>query len=201
MLERNVSINGQVLYIHEIAGVTIIPNDHVTITVESWSQDRAIGPVDSFHELPFSDGLYVSDWERLLWLSPAFAEWVPEVPEEVDMLLDILTDEQALIVPGLYPEWAGGISYAVGKRVRHNNVLYKCLATHTSQTDWSPDISPSIWARLLIPDPDVIPDWEQPDSTNAYMTGDKVHHNNKTWESTVDNNVWEPGVYGWDEVS
>lgn len=41
---------------------------------------------------------------------------------------------------------------------------------------------------------------ELPDSTNPYMTGDKVTHNGSTWVSTCDNNVWEPGVYGWETV-
>lgn len=46
-----------------------------------------------------------------------------------------------------------------------------------------------------------IAEWVQPDSTNPYMTGDRVLHNGSTWESTVDNNVWEPGVYGWAEAT
>ena len=45
----------------------------------------------------------------------------------------------------------------------------------------------------------MIPEWEQPDSTNPYMKGDKVTHGGKTWVSDIDNNVWEPGVYGWSE--
>ena len=45
-----------------------------------------------------------------------------------------------------------------------------------------------------------VPEWEQPDSTNPYAKGDKVTHNGKTWISTADGNVWEPGVYGWEEV-
>ena len=65
-------------------------------------------------------------------------------------------------------------------------------------------MSPSLFARVLIEDPTVIPEWIQPDSTNPYMRGDKVTHNNKTWESLVDNNVWEPGTVGtealWQEV-
>ena len=64
-----------------------------------------------------------------------------------------------------------------------------------------PDVAVSLFAEVLIPDPSVIPDWVQPSSTNPYMKGDKVRHNGKVWVSTVDNNVWEPGVYGWDEVS
>ena len=51
------------------------------------------------------------------------------------------------------------------------------------------------------PTGDEVAEWVQPDSTNPYMTGDRVLHNGSTWESTVDNNVWEPGVYGWAEVT
>jgi hypothetical protein len=32
------------------------------------------------------------------------------------------------------------------------------------------------------------------------MIGDKVTHNGKTYVSIVDNNVWEPSVFGWDEI-
>jgi hypothetical protein len=37
-------------------------------------------------------------------------------------------------------------------------------------------------------------------SMDAYPIGSKVTHNSKTWESIVNNNVWEPGIYGWNEV-
>ena len=74
-----------------------------------------------------------------------------------------------------------------------------------AQESWAPDVSPSLWAKVLIPEPSVIPEWEQPGSTNGYSKGDKVTHNGKTWESLVDNNVWEPGAAGteslWKEVA
>jgi len=54
-----------------------------------------------------------------------------------------------------------------------------------------------LWAKVLIPDENVIPEWEQPNSTNPYMKGDKVSYNGIIYESTVDNNVWAPNVYGW----
>lgn len=113
-------------------------------------------------------------------------------------LRDMATDEVALQVPNLYPLWAAEIAYEVGERVLYNDVLYKVLQAHTSQETWTPDVSPSLFAKVLIPDENIIPEWEQPDSTNPYMVGDKVTHNEKTWISTVDNNVWEPGVYGWE---
>ena len=113
----------------------------------------------------------------------------------------VLTDEQAASYKLIYPHWSGnGVAYATGDRLQYDGALYKCLQAHTSQSEWTPTAAPSLWAKVLIPGPGTIPEWEQPDSTNPYMAGDKVTHNGKTWESTADNNVWEPGVYGWTEV-
>lgn len=124
--------------------------------------------------------------------------------DDVQAAIAYLTDDQALTVSALYPEWAPKGDYKAGDRRNRNGVLYKCLQDHTAQTDWTPEASPSLWAPLLIVDPDVIPEWVQPGSTNGYATGDKVTHNGKTWESLVDNNVWEPGVTGteslWREI-
>lgn len=114
----------------------------------------------------------------------------------------MLTDEQALTVPELYPAWSGdGVTYATGERVTYAAALYKCLQAHTSQATWTPMDAPSLWATVLIPDSSTVPEWEQSDSTNAYSKGDKVMHNGKQWMSDIDDNVWEPGVYGWTEVS
>lgn len=118
----------------------------------------------------------------------------------IESLAETLDDESAAESVELFPIWTTDTDYAVGDRRRYEGLLYKCLQAHTSQEGWTPDDAPSLWAKVLIPDPEVIPEWEQPESTNPYMKGDKVKHNNKTWESNIDNNVWEPGVYGWDEV-
>lgn len=112
----------------------------------------------------------------------------------------LLTDDQALTVTALYPLWDASADYTVGQRVRYADTLYKCLTAHTAQAGWTPADSPSLWARVLTDPSGAILPWEQPSSTNPYMIGDKVTHNGKTWESTVDNNVWEPGEYGWQEV-
>ncbi len=121
---------------------------------------------------------------------------------DIDSAAALLTDEQAATVPGIYPAWTGdGTAYAVGDRVQYAGALYKCLQAHTSQATWTPTDAPSLWAKVLIPTPGEIPDWEQPDSTNPYGKGDKVRHNGKIWASGIDGNVWEPGVYGWTEVT
>lgn len=117
-----------------------------------------------------------------------------------------ITDEQALAIDLLFDDWSGdSVSYSEDDRVRYNDVLYRCLQSHTSQSTWTPTDAPSLWAKCLInPDSPAIPEWEQPDSTNPYSKGDKVTHNGKTWASLIDGNVWEPGVTGteslWKEV-
>ena len=113
-----------------------------------------------------------------------------------------LTEAEAVAATCLYPKWSGnGVAYVKGQRVQDDGVLYTVLQAHTSQPDWKPADAPSLFAKVLIPDPTVIPEWEQPESTNPYAKGDKVTHNGKTWASDIDGNVWEPGVYGWTEVA
>ena len=120
--------------------------------------------------------------------------------EAMDVAMKILTDEQAVNAVAIYPQWKADGSHKKDDRVRYNNVLYKCLTAHTAQPSWTPTDAPSLWAKVLTSDTGAPLPWEQPESTNPYMKGDKVTHNGQTWVSTIDNNVWEPGVYGWEVV-
>ena len=119
----------------------------------------------------------------------------------IEQAMQSVEDNVAVTAVTLFPEWAEGVEYKEGVRVKHNNILYRVLTAHTSQADWTPDAAVSLFAKVLIPDENAIPEWEQPDSTNPYMQGDKVTYNGKTYVSTVDNNVWSPDVYGWSEVT
>lgn len=107
-------------------------------------------------------------------------------------------DETALTGKELYPVWAENISVSVNDRYQYNDKLYKCVQAHTTQADWTPDVTPALWVEVSL---DEFPDWKQPAGAHdAYAKGDKVKHNGKKWESTADANVWEPGVYGWSEI-
>lgn len=109
-----------------------------------------------------------------------------------------LDDESALQGIELFPLWKNETAYAVGDRIRYEDVLYKCVQAHTSQANWTPDVTPALWTEVSI---DEFPAWKQPlGSQDAYMKGDKVSHIEKHWISTMDYNVYEPSVYGWDEV-
>ena len=110
-----------------------------------------------------------------------------------------LPDSEAYTAPELFPAWKIK-EYSTGDRVQYSGLLYKCLQSHTAQTDWTPDISVSLWVR--IDDPSIEwPDWIQPvGAQDAYAKGAKVSHNDKHWISAIDFNTYEPGVYGWDEA-
>lgn len=119
-----------------------------------------------------------------------------------------LSDEMALEVPSVFPKWEVGVAYEVGFKLRHNDILFKVLQTHTSQEDWEPDKTPSLFAKVIVGqvNPETgeqeILEWVQPDSTNPYMMGDKVLFNGIVYESIIDNNVWSPEAYpqGWQIV-
>lgn len=116
-----------------------------------------------------------------------------------------LSDGAALKMADYFPEWdANSRSYAVGDRIVYNGTLYKVITAHTSQSTWTPTEAPSLFAEVLVTGTEETPpEWKQPDSTNPYMIGDRVTYNGKTYESTVDNNVWSPADYpqGWKEIN
>lgn len=118
---------------------------------------------------------------------------------------ETLSDAQALQVPMLFDEFDGnGVAYEVGKRVLYNDILYKVIQAHTSQAGWTPIAAPSLFAKVINETIDgSIPEFEQPDSTNPYMKGDRVIFNGKVYESLIDNNVYSPEAYpaGWKEIT
>ena len=116
-----------------------------------------------------------------------------------------LTDEDALDGIELFAPWAADTAYALDVRVRYNEKLYKCVQAHTSQSAWTPDVTPALWTEVA--KPGEIPVWRQPTGVqDAYMTGDKVWYPERDttiYVSLIDNNVWSPEAYpqGWEAIS
>lgn len=172
---------------------------------------------DSAEEAMKHFGLYLdetkrlridSDNERAMKALNIEADQATEFRAAVDEMLVSLDDETADKNKVLFPLWSGdGIAYSIGDRVRYNNVLYKVLQAHTSQSDWTPVAAASLFATVInivvdedgAVDENAIAEWVQPDSTNPYMTGDRVAFEGSIYESTIDNNVWSPATYpaGW----
>lgn len=101
-----------------------------------------------------------------------------------------LEDADAIEAVELFPRWAVGVEYKVDDRIGYNGLLYKVIQAHTSQSDWTPDITPALFVRV---DVEEWPEWRQPTGAHdAYNKGDKVSHNSARWVSVIDANVWEP---------
>ena len=106
-------------------------------------------------------------------------------------------DAQALTEVWMFPAWKTGTSYAAGDRVSYDGTLYRCVQGHTAQDNWTPDITPALWTVVSL---DEWPAWVQPlGAEDAYRIGAKVSHVDKHWISVIDYNIYEPGVYGWEE--
>ena len=109
------------------------------------------------------------------------------------------TDEKALEQIDLYPKWEAGKAVAVGDRYRYGEKLYKVVQAHTTQADWTPDITPALWVVVSV---EAWPEWVQPTGAHdAYNKGDKVTFEGDHYISLIDANVWSPAVYpaGWEK--
>ena len=111
-----------------------------------------------------------------------------------------LSDEDALQAVELFPQWVTGRAYAVDERLQYKNVLYRVVQAHTSQADWTPDITPAVFVVVSL---DEWPEFVQPTGAHdGYKKGDKVTFEGKHYISLIDANVWSPTAYpaGWKEI-
>ena len=116
-----------------------------------------------------------------------------------------LDDEKAMEVATIYDSWVVGKPYAAGEFFTYgeNGVgdpqLYKVVQAHTSQADWTPNSTPSLYVAIGLDDAGY-PVWSQPTGAHdAYNTGDVVDYNGTLYQSVFDGNVYSPEAYpaGW----
>lgn len=88
-----------------------------------------------------------------------------------------LTDEQAMQIADLYPDWAAMKAYAADEIVKFGvnadgeTQLYKVIQAHTSQADWTPDTAASLYKKIGFTD-DGVSIWTQPlGATDAGLMG------------------------------
>ena len=113
----------------------------------------------------------------------------------IEQLAVTLDDETALAGVELFPMWTIGRAYAVDDRVQYGGILYKCVQAHTTQVDWTPDITPALWVAVSIEE---YPEWVQPTGAHdAYNIGNKVTYKGNHYVCAVNGNVYAPDVNGW----
>ena len=177
------------------------PNSTISVNVETTEEiDQLIKQLEDYvkeHRTPEQVAVEEADKEREIAKENEFRA-IQSRNEAYDKMAKII---------GLFPEWKEEVAYETGKIVSFLGSLYKVLQPHTSQHDWRPDVSPSLFVdvttRQVGEETGEVQEWEAPGSTNPYMTGDKVLFEGKTYESTIDNNVWSPIDYpqGWKEIT
>lgn len=121
------------------------------------------------------------------------------IRQNIDSL--VVDDTTAVRMKEKYSEWENGVSYTTNTRRMYKGNFYKCITSHTSQADWTPDTAVSLWVR--IDDPSIeYPEWRQPTGAHdAYAIGTKVTYNNKKWINTYESNIYPPDTYGWVEIA
>lgn len=122
--------------------------------------------------------------------------------------IDELPDEEINDLIDLYPVWEIDELVKVGEIRNFEGQLYKVIQEHTTQAEWTPPQTPSLWNTISPPTTeegeDIIPEWVQPTGAHdAYKTGDKVIFEGQVYESLIDANTWSPSDYpqGWREVT
>lgn len=130
-------------------------------------------------------------------------DWTERLAREyrakVERAAALQSDEDALESIELFPKWKAGIAVATGERYQYNGKLYKVIQAHTTQADWTPDITPALFKEVSL---DEFPEWVQPTGAHdAYNKGDKVTFEGKHYMSLIDGNIWSPAAYpaGWEE--
>lgn len=123
-----------------------------------------------------------------------------EIRKAINKFAENQTDETLIDNKAAFQLWSGnGLEVKAGEIYLFNDELYRVAQDHTTQNDWTPDITPALYTKISVEE---YPQWVQPTGAqDAYKKGDKVTYDNKHWISTADNNVWQPGVYGWDEIN
>ena len=126
----------------------------------------------------------------------------------LQMFCQSLGDEQAMEVACVYPPYQVGKAYKVNEMFTYgtNNVgdvqLYRVVQDHTSQEDWTPDVTPALYTPIGLTK-EGYPVWSQPTGGHdAYNIGDIVDYNGTLYKSTINGNVYSPEAYpqGWELV-
>ena len=180
-MEKMKLSNGQEIEISPGAGISRIETH-----VESYSELEALAAnlkKESLKNVEFSDGTMSHGvYKNMALQEPHFritdigsglqvVFGLRELTEEelrapqMEQAIAYLTDEQAVTVKGLYPEYAYGVLYKQGDRAVHHGILFKALQDHTSQPGWEPGVAPSLWVALesgseagTLKDPIPVPD-------------------------------------------
>lgn len=192
---------------YEDDGETVKGND-VKIVVDDPGQEAR----DAYDEQQtFQRYILYTESEREEWAKQQAEQAIVQAQGAQQSVLNLLTarmltrsatDEEIMNISTFLPHFDPSISYQFKDVIMYKGIPYRALQNIKANSPYTPDTSPSLWKRIGAPNSQGIYPWIQPvGSSDVYMKGDKVTYNEKTWESIIDNNVWEPGIYGWNQIN
>lgn len=74
-----------------------------------------------------------------------------EMRQSYISLAQYAPEEKLAENPAVFDFWAVGVAYAVGDVRRYTDEkLYRVLQAHTSQADWTPDVTPALWEVIVV---------------------------------------------------
>lgn len=126
----------------------------------------------------------------------------------LQMFVRSLSDEEAMEVATVYPQYEVGKAYKVDDIFTYgeNNVgdpqLYRVVQAHTSQEDWIPSAVASLYTPIGLTE-EGYPIWSQPTGAHdSYALGDIVEYNGTLYKSLINGNTYSPDAYpaGWEAV-
>ena len=127
-------------------------------------------------------------------------QYLEQLRRAIQIVTASLPDEQALEISTVYPKYEVGKAYKTGDRFIYgvNTVgdeqLYKVVQDHTSQTDWLPSNTPSLYKAIGVTE-EGYDEWSAPTGAHdTYQKGDIVSYQGTLYISTVDGNAYAPGV-------
>lgn len=124
----------------------------------------------------------------------------------LQMFVRSLSDEEAMEVATVYPQWEVGKKYAKPTIVSYgvNSVgdpqLYRVVQNHTSQEDWIPSAVASLYSPIGLTE-EGYPVFSKPTGAHdAYNADDIVDYNGTLYKSLINGNTYSPDEYpaGWE---
>ena len=144
------------------------------------------------------------DWYGKPFRATGTLSYAPPIAEGVSEAdFPVLDDAVKAPLVSAFPAWSPGITVSAGQILVYDGDLVRVLKPHTTQADWTPDRAVSLFSRTLLDD--AVRPWRQPQGEHdAYPIGHVVTHDGKTWRVVQGDarglNVWQPGVFGWEEI-
>ncbi|MDL2319162.1 hypothetical protein LJC74_08855 [Eubacteriales bacterium OttesenSCG-928-A19] len=86
-----------------------------------------------------------------------------------------VTDDELLRIAPAFTdrEWRPGLAVEVGDIYAHEGYIWRCVAAHTTQSDWRPNLVPALWRKIERTEPDTPRIWQ---SQTDYVVDDVVYY-------------------------